>query len=277
MDAHSAAEQLFFVTVRIDTVDNDNVQGAGTGFVFQHPAGEMNYPFIVTNKHVIEKANSGGITFIKARDEKPALGDHFRLHLEQFDSLWFGHPDPAIDIAIAPLAPMERFIEGLGVKIFYRAIGSDLIPTPLQMADIDAIEDIVFVGYPNGIWDQKNFLPIARRGTTATPIPVNFDGERKFLIDASVFGGSSGSPVFIYNTGTYGTKNGPAKVGTRVHFVGVVSAVFFRTELNELVSVPIPTATKPMALVKEMLDLGVVLKAETVVETAEAFVKKIGS
>lgn len=76
-----------------------------------------------------------------------------------------------------------------------------MIPNEEQIKQMDAIEPITFIGYPNGIWDSTNLLPVARRGTTASPIEVDFEGSPRFLIDASVFGGSSGSPVFILNQG----------------------------------------------------------------------------
>jgi hypothetical protein len=74
---------------------------------------------------------------------------------------------------------------------------------------------VTFIGYPNGIWDSKNLLPVVMRGTTASPIEVDFEGTPRFLIDASVFGGSSGSPVFILNQGTYSMKDGGVAVGSR--------------------------------------------------------------
>ncbi len=94
-----------------------------------------------------------------------------------------------------------------------------------------------------------------------------------FLIGASVFGGSSGSPVFILNQGAYATRDGGINIGSRFHFIGVIAAVFLRKQWNEIVAVPIPTATKPMVQNVEMIDLGIVFKARTVVETIEAFLK----
>ncbi|EHK4112183.1 hypothetical protein JMH20_004501, partial [Salmonella enterica] len=40
------------------------------------------------------------------------------------------------------------------------------------------------------------------------------------------------------------------------------------------VSVPIPTTTQPMAAQQEMIDLGIVFKAKTVVETIEFALSK---
>lgn len=47
------------------------------------------------------------------------------------------------------------------------------------------------------------------------------------MIDAGVFLGSSGSPVFIYNQGTYPVKDGIA-LGSRLIFVGVLSQTMLR-------------------------------------------------
>ena len=71
----------------------------------------------------------------------------------------------------------------------------------------------------------------------------------------------------------YTNKTGGTVLGSRLLFVGVIAAVFFRTQLNQIVSVPIPTQVQPMAKQQEMLDLGIVFKARTVVETVEAFLK----
>jgi hypothetical protein len=138
---------------------------------------------------------------------------------------------------------------------------------------LDALEPVTFIGYPNGIWDSKNLLPIARRGMTASPISVDFENTPRFLIDASVFGGSSGSPVFLLNQGVYTDKTGGTIIGSRLLFVGVIAAVFFRTQFNQVVAVPIPTQVQPMVQQQEMIDLGIVFKARTVIETVEAFLK----
>nr|WP_205687840.1 serine protease [Ciceribacter ferrooxidans] len=218
----------------------------------------------------------GRFSFLKQKDGLPSLGDGFSLNVGQDDwsSMWFGHPDPSIDIAICPFVPLLEFArQHHGVDLFFRAVDNHLIPTAQQTRELDAVESVTFIGYPNGVWDSKNLLPVARRGTTASPIEVDFEGTPRFLIDASVFGGSSGSPVFILNQGTYAMKAGGIAIGSRFHFVGVIAAVFFRTQLNQIIPVPIPTQTQPMAQQQEMIDLGIVFKARTVVEAIEAFLR----
>lgn len=276
MQVKSIAEQLFFTTVRLDTVAANGDRGSGTGFFFKHKAMGYEYPFIVTNKHVVNGTLEGSITFIERDGDLPILGSGHRLAIssQYWPNRWFGHPSPNIDIAVCAFVPLEDQIKRLaGADIFYRYVETSMIPNDLQTDTLDAVESVTFIGYPNGLWDSANFLPIARRGTTATPIAVDFENTPRFLIDASVFGGSSGSPVFILNQGSYPTKEGNLVAGSRLFFVGVIAAVYFRTQLNQIIEVPIPTQTQPMTQHQEMIDLGVVFKARTVVETIDAFMK----
>ncbi len=62
-------------------------------------------------------------------------------------------------------------------------------------------------------------------------------------------------------------------VGSRVFLLGIVSAVLFRDEDGTLDFVDIPTALVPRVRTKQMIDLGVVFKASTIVETIEALLK----
>lgn len=269
MEVKSLTENLFFTTVRIDTESDDGQVGSGTGFLFTHTYNGEDYPFIVTNKHVVKGASKGGITFLKRDGDNPKLGDAHRLNFENFESHWVGHPNEDIDICVTPLVPLVEFMRKNGVEVFFRHVSTENVPTEEQLQEIDAFEEVVFVGYPNGIWDRENFIPIMRKGTTATPYSIDYEGEPKFLIDASVFGGSSGSPVFIYQSGTYGVKGGPARVGTKFYFIGVVASVYFKTAAHEILSLPIPTNMRNVAVDKEMIDLGIVFKAQTVCETIE--------
>lgn len=101
---------------------------------------------------------------------------------------------------------------------------------------------------------------------------VDFNGEPKFLIDASVFGGSSGSPVFIIDFGGKPDRNSNVLIGNPVViFVGVVAETYQRVadeiELN--------AANERKLATFENLDLGVVIKTRTVVETFEAWISSL--
>ncbi|GAM10194.1 hypothetical protein OR1_02482 [Geobacter sp. OR-1] len=278
MKVESLAENLFFTTVRIDTISLDGSAGSGTGFLFIYKLQDDKHaPFIVTNKHVVHGMKSGSLTFHQRNGDQPNLGNGFRLDIDNWAKIWFGHPSTDVDVAVTPFIPLEAHIkQQYNIDLFYRFISNDMIPTADQIEELDAIESVTFIGYPNGIWDSKNLLPIARRGTTASPIRVDFESTPRFLIDASVFGGSSGSPVFVLNQGMITDKRGNSTIGSRALFVGIIAAVFYRTQLNQIIAVPVPTLTRPMAQQQEMIDLGIVYKARTVTETIEAFVEKNG-
>lgn len=276
MKPTSLTERLLFTTVRIET-SSPSGRGTGTGYAFSYAVGENQYPFIVTNKHVIAGADTGRLYFTRAKDGEPSVGNAFRLEIAGgFEGIWHGHQEDNIDVAVTPLVPLVNHMKAQGVDVYIPPIGHDLIPTQDVLEGLDAIETITFIGYPNGIWDTHNFLPIMRRGVTATPISVDFQGSKQFLIDASVFPGSSGSPVFILNVGMYTNKHGATNIASRLLFLGTVASVYFRQDVNEIRMVTQPAVDRPVAISQQMIDLGVVFKADTVVETVKSFLSQNG-
>ena len=274
MEVSSIAEQLYFTSVRVETEDASDNKGIATSFIFGYKSGNKQYPFLVTNKHVISGAEKGRLTFIQARHGKPLLGTGYRLDIENFEKIWHGHPNANIDVAVTPLVSLVDHIKRAGANIYFRSIGSELVPSEDALKHVDAIEEIVFIGYPIGIWDTKNLLPVVRKGITASPIAIDFRGEPQFLVDASIFPGSSGSPVFLYNPGIYADKSGGTVVGTRLHFLGVIASVFFQEDVNEIRIRSIPTVNLPVAVSRQMIDLGVVFKASTIIEAIKVFLKE---
>jgi len=96
---------------------------------------------------------------------------------------------------------------------FYISLDKSLISTCQQLSDFSALEEILMVGYPNGIWDNVNNKPILRKGVTATHPNFDYCGKKEIMIDAACFPGSSGSPVFIFNEGSYRDKRGNMYMG----------------------------------------------------------------
>ena len=275
MQVQSAAEQLFFSTVRMET-ETAKERGAGTGFFFDYAEGESRYPFVVSNKHVVQDAKRGTMLFTVREGEQPKIGERFTVTLEDFGSKWFGHPEADIDVAIMPLAPLLKEVqEKAGKQVYFKAVGSELIPDEAAVEQLDAIEEVLFLGYPNALFDQVNLTPIARVGITATPFALDYNGEKTFLIDASVFPGSSGSPVFILNTSSYTQKGGGIVIGSRLLFRGVLTGVFVRLETGQFEVVDIPTAQTPIVTIEQMIDLGLVYKADVLVDTVRHFLATV--
>jgi hypothetical protein len=270
MRVETPAEKVLYCTVRLETKGPKPDQiGAGTAFIFALQTDKGRLPCLVTNKHVISGAQIGRFFFTAGTGNKPNVGERIDIAMDDFEARWHGHPDPEIDIATMPLGPLLHKASEKGKEVFYSYIDQNLIPTAEQLEELDALEEVTFVGYPNGIYDSVNLLPVFRRGVTATPLQIDHNGKPLFLVDASVFPGSSGSPVFIYNLGSYGTRKG-LHTGTRLFFLGVMAQVAYREEEGMLEFRSIPTARVPVVKTIEMIDLGVVFKASTVVETIQA-------
>lgn len=269
--AQSLSEQLLFATVRLDVHGTAGSNGSGTAFVFRHRKGRATAEYLVSARHVVENARSLGVSFHQRQGDGPRLTEVQRHAFDTAQSPWHFHPDPDVDVAVTPLAPIEAELARSGTQIYHCAIDVELVPDADDLAQCDAIEEIVFIGYPNGIWDRKHHLPIVRRGCTATPVVIDFEQTPRFLVDAAVFGGSSGSPVFIFNPGEWVNRHGQMVPGNRLLFVGVVGSVYFRSALNEVIDVPQPAQqVRRVARDREMLDLGMVFKSRCVVEAIEA-------
>lgn len=268
MEINSLTKRLLFNTIRVDTVLEDGSEGSGTAFVVSHAVGNNTYLFVVTNRHLVEGVRSGGLVFTQKRHGQPAIGERFQINIHDFAHAWFLHPDPAVDLAIIALRPLEQAAREQGVELYYHAIDTRLAADANTLRTLDALEQVLFVGYPSGVWDQVNLMPILRRGTTATPMMLDFEGRREFLIDAAVYPGSSGSPVFVYQPDALR----PSQPGNKFLFAGVVAAVFFREEANHIVPAPVPANNNATVMGSEMIDLGLVIKAESVMDAIHAYV-----
>jgi len=146
----------------------------------------------------------------------------------------------------------------VGNAPFSRYLTADYALTREKALELDALEEVVFVGYPNNLFDKANLTPIMRRGSTATPVALDYGRRPAFLIDAAVFPGSSGSPVLIFDRGMYATRGGSTQVGSRVILLGVLAAVHVRQVAAELVE------TRVGAVFQDPLNLGIVYKAEAI-------------
>jgi hypothetical protein len=188
MEVTSIAEELLFTTVRIEARIPSG-ECVGTGFIFNYILKDKEYLFLVTNKHVISCAEKGSLTFIRSDGQRPLLGESYSLEINEFEKMWFGHKENDIDVAVTPFDSILKHIYNQGVSVFFKAIPNILAPNEETLKGLDAVEEVLFIGYPCGIWDARNLLPIVRRGITETPIYINFSGRKQFLIDASVFPG----------------------------------------------------------------------------------------
>lgn len=271
----SQIEQWMFSTVRIETVDKNNAQWSGTGFIFGYPTEDNKVAlFLITNRHLIENQVNGNLHFIKDDNGEPHLGESLTIPVSNFESFWHNHPDPSIDISIMPFGVIAKHVENNSQKIFYRIVDGRINPKNEDYSDLDAMEEILFIGYPWGLYDQKNHTPIIRKGITATPIYLDYEGERKFLIDATVFPGSSGSPVFIHDNNIHWSKIDRQPHDSRILFIGIISKNMTYDNEGKIIVKEFSARQEKIPLIYENMHLGVVFKPETIIETIKDFLER---
>lgn len=269
----SPQEQLSYATVRIECTLADGTNSRGTGFFFRcadDPTTNQHIPVIVTNKHVIQGAKKGKfLVHIADSNGNPVESQNRTIELDQFEAHWIPHPDPNVDLCILPIAPLLNEANTQNIRVFYIALDAALIASDSDLADLAQFERILMVGYPIGIWDSVNNMPIFRAGVTATHPKMNYEGRREFMIDAACFPGSSGSPVLLFDNGNYVDKRGNTVIGRRIKLLGVLYAGPVHTATGEIKAVTIPTKDVTMSFSKIPSNLGFVIKATRLLDFDE--------
>ena len=206
----SIYEQLSFCTSRIETEDANGNSYSGTGFFFNLNVNNKIVPLLITNKHVVKGMKKGLFRFTTADDDGlPNYKEHFTIeYSDNFENMWFMHPSDDVDLCVLPINPLIEAANKKNRRLFYRSLDNGVIPNEVQKQSIDAVEEITMIGYPNGLWDSLNNMPIIRKGITATNYNLDYNGKKEFVIDAACFPGSSGSPVMLCNVGGYRDKQG---------------------------------------------------------------------
>lgn len=249
-------EQLLYTTLRIECLDeNDNIFSIGTGFLLQRPVGDDKYKvYLVSNKHVLCGAKSIALTFTKAKNGEPEIGNKIVIPFKDIQNNVKGHPDVNVDIALLECTGIfVLMMEQMYVKF----VPYEMLAT-FKEPELSVAENVYFIGYPDNRYDVKNNLPLVRTGMISSHPKYDYNGDPVFIIDAQVFPGSSGSPVYIDLT-YENFKNGQIVVGGHnIKLLGIVSATMIRN--NQLKA--ITTATNIVA--EEVLGLGIVFKSTAI-------------
>jgi len=269
----SPAEQLAHSTVRIECELAGEGLSTGTGFFYSlNRREDQHVPVIITNQHVIEGSSKGRfILTLQDSTGGPNVGANHGFELDNFQSLWKPHPDPSVDLCAMPIAPLIRLADGQGEKFFFVPFDKTLIPTTSEIDEMMGMEKITMVGYPNGIWDRVNNLPIFRQGVLASDFKTDWNGKKEFLIDAACFPGSSGSPVMLFDVGSYQTKKGNFFGSSRIKLLGILYSGPQHTVEGEIKIVMAPTQQKAVSIAGIPNNLGIIIKSERLLDFEDLF------
>lgn len=269
------SEQIQHCTIRIETVLKNGSTSIGTGFFFNFLEQEDGtyVPAIVTNKHVIKDSVEGKFRFTVKRAGNPDYCNSKEYQISNFEQKWIEHPNPNIDLCAMTIGELFNMALLDNVNLFYIGLTKSLILSDDESKHLNALEVITMVGYPNGLWDSVNNLPILRRGITATHPNLDYMGKEEFMIDAACFPGSSGSPVLQLDEGGYKVKNQFVS-GSRLKLLGVLYAGPQHTATGDIEIVDIPTRSESIIKTKIMMNLGIIIKAKKILEL-EREIKKV--
>lgn len=128
---------------------------------------------LITNYHVLKDAERGFLELHLADKDKPS-DKSIKI---QFDRTIVNNKLGELDLVALPIAATLNELFCKNIVPFYRTVSADMIPNDNQMNELAAIEDITFIGYPNGLYDDINKMSIVRQGITATPIWNDFKGQ----------------------------------------------------------------------------------------------------
>ena len=262
---------LAFTTVRLECTTSNQECAIGTGFHLKF--GNSGESILVTNKHVVDKAIKGKVSFTVSSNEsrEPEIGNYFEAVLENLAQTWIPHPDPTVDLAAIPISGLKaRYDKNHSQsQVFLPPIVESLIPSRTELEEMRLIEDVIMVGYPIGLWDSVNNLPVVRRGITATHPGISFEGRTEFLIDCACFPGSSGSPVFRYTPELPVRGSGGITItggGAQLALLGVLYAGPQYSVDGIIAPVNIPTMSSEVSKTNVPINIGMVIRSERLLE-----------
>ncbi|MBX7136303.1 MAG: serine protease [Fimbriimonadaceae bacterium] len=233
----------------------------GTGFLYNFalPGGDV--ICLVSNKHVLEGRPWIEVGFAQqTADGRRALGPSTDIRVPAGSLPVVGHPDPSVDLAIMPIVPLVEELKAKGFAPFVLALDHGVCITPDRAETLTAATDVIMVGFPNGLMDAANNLPVLRRGSLATPYRANYAGKRDFVVDIAAFGGSSGSPVFAFFNGMEPTPEGMNLGGQAFYLIGILHSGPVLNAEGRIEQRPVPTQT--VIVTQQMIHLGYCAKID---------------
>lgn len=239
MKATMMTEKMMYSTLRLESNGF-----TATGFIYKTSNGNF---VVISNRHFAEKKDLDKLDY-----SLTSINDciEFNIHLNDGSNYllkdvvtW--HLHSSTDLAFFQLNPLlNKHSKNIVPKNYeFIALDSSLIPTQKDLDNLTAIENVLMYGYPNGQFDAVNNYPLMRSGITSSHPSVDYNGEKKGLVDIPCIPGSSGSPIMIINEGIYFQKGKGNICGSRIYFLGIEHASPMRF-LNNLIQ-KIPNPVKP--------------------------------
>ena len=242
------------------------VEYCGTGFLVNCRIDGWGFGYLVTARHVAERVNPTNRSVIRVNtpdnSSAPVLVD---------DMHWTYHPDPNVDVAVAPChLDQKKFDVG-----YYNLF--DIVKRKASLYRVQCGDPICIIGLFRLHSGSQRNTPIVHSGNIALlpdpkeTIPVQNPGSGEllhmeaYLVEAQTLEGLSGAPVFqreIVAVRQLGEHNGgPAVLETGAQLLGVYSAAW--------AGYPSPTVSEEKKLGPDRrvpIGMGIVVPSEKILE-----------
>lgn len=194
----------------------------GSGFFYKR-RGRLYY---ITNRHLVVKEGTNyhpdEIVLSLLPGGRPGTCEDVTIGL--YDGrrpAWTEHPKYKNGVDVVSI-PIERRMGRYAIRPLTR---DDLVPDGVNL---DLGQDLLVLGFPQGLGAGASGLPLARSASLASPHRMGLDGSPYMLIDARLHPGTSGSPVLTRSTrlarlpdGSYVLSPGGKKYLVGIHSAGV--------------------------------------------------------
>lgn len=273
MEPKTFSEWLMFNTVRLETSNGSS----GTGFFYSFDTSDDKFvPILITNKHVINDNPNEVMTFyLHLKDEENGSNQSYKV---TYECSWIFHSSK--DLCFCFVQPLfEEVKRRTGMEVFYAIADDNSLVSEKDIEELSALEELVMVGYPIGLWDTRNNFPIFRRGYTASHPAIDFNERGIGLVDMACFPGSSGSPIYILNENGYSNRMGETYLGRqRLMLIGVLYGGPIYTAEGELITVNIPTSNQTvLSQTSIMTHLGYYIKVSELQEFKDYIINIINN
>ena len=209
---------LYQATCKMISYKGKEQTGVGTSFFVRY----QNTLFLFTTYHQVKDSTQLKILMMAENQNKRETLELLSEHFIKIVNM---------DLAMADVTSLIRESKiRSNVKIKAFVVEDDIN----YLNDIDLLDDIFFIGYPSGLIDTQNLTPLMRRCSFSSIYSEDFSGDPAFIIDGSVFPGSSGSPVF--------------HVGEKISLLGIISSAVVKQSKHETQYIDLGKAIKTKAI-----------------------------